>query len=177
MKMTLERTVLSPSEIEEMVARVAEELRLTLAEVERPVFVGVMKGAYIWMADLLRALDRDVEMDYIDVSSYVGTASTGRITIQRDVHTDLKGRTVVLLDEVIDTGLTLRYLKDDFIQRGAKRVYVAVAVDKREHPTDGGIRPDFVGAKVPNEFLVGYGMDYEEHFRSLKAVRVLSTSD
>lgn len=173
-KMTLERVVLTPEEIATMVGRVATELNTELADVERPVFVGVMKGAYVFMADVLRALDRDIDMDYIDVSSYVGDSSTGHITIQRDIKTNLAGKTVVILDEVVDTGLTLKYLKADFERRGAKKVYVAVAVDKRDGMSDGGVTPDFVGAKVPNEFLVGYGMDYKNHFRNLGSVYVLS---
>lgn len=176
MKMTLERTVLSCSEIRAMVKRVADELRQELADIEEPVFVGVMKGAYIWMADLLRELAPDIDLttDYIDVSSYVGTQSTGHLTIVRDVKTDLKNRTVVILDEVVDSGLTLRYLKSDFEQRGAKKVYVAVAVDKRPDKSVGGIVPDFTGADVPNEFLVGYGMDFDGHFRNLPEISVLS---
>ena len=179
MKMTLERTILTRSEIQTMVKRVAAELRQELAGVEEPVFVGVMKGAYIWMADLLRELAPDIDLatDYIDVSSYVGTQSTGHLTIVRDLKTDLKNRTVVVLDEVIDSGLTLRYLKSDFEQRGAKKVYVAVAVDKRPDKSIGGIIPDFIGSDVPNEFLVGYGMDFEGHYRNLPEVRVLSIEE
>jgi len=171
--MTLQRTVLGTEEIAAMVERVAAEINAATADVERPVFVGVMKGAYIWMADLLRAVGRDVETDYIDVSSYDGDASTGRITIQRDLKVDLTGRTVVILDEVIDSGLTLRYLKHDFEERGAEQVLIAVAVDKRENVSAGGVTPDFIGAKVPNEFLVGYGMDYNNHHRNLPYVGVL----
>ena len=176
--MTLQRTVLGTEEIAAMVERVAAEINAATADVERPVFVGVMKGAYIWMADLLRAVGRDVETDYIDVSSYDGNASTGRITIQRDLKVDLTGRTVVILDEVIDSGLTLRYLKHDFEERGGRtRVLIAVAVDKREDASAGGVTPDFIGAKVPNEFLVGYGMDYNNHHRNLPYVAVLEVKD
>jgi len=171
--MTLQRTVLGTAEISAMVARVADEVNVATQGVERPVFVGVMKGALIWMADLLRAVGRDVEADYIDVSSYEGESSTGKITIQRDLKVDLSGRTVVILDEVIDTGLTLRYLKEDFEARGAAQVLIAVAVDKRDDVSAGGVTPDFVGAKVPNEFLVGYGMDYNDHYRNLPYVAVL----
>ena len=175
--MTLQRTVLGTEEIAAMVERVAAEINAATADVERPVFVGVMKGAYIWMADLLRAVGRDVETDYIDVSSYDGNASTGRITIQRDLKVDLTGRTVVILDEVIDSGLTLRYLKHDFEERGAEQVLIAVAVDKREDVSAGGVTPDFIGAKVPNEFLVGYGMDYNNHYRNLPYVAVLELTE
>ena len=171
--MRLARTILSVDEIETMVNRVANELNEVLVDVERPVFIGVMKGAYMWMADLMRAMKRDVELDYIDVSSYVGDKSTGHITIQRDLKVDLTGRTVVILDEVVDSGLTLRYLKADFEARGAKKVYVAVATDKRQSESAGGITPDFIGAHVPDEFLVGYGMDYNEYYRGLPYVAVL----
>lgn len=131
----------------------------------------------MWMADLMRAMNREIELDYIDVSSYVGDQSTGHITIQRDLRVDLSGRTVVILDEVVDSGLTLRYLKADFEARGAKKVYVAVATDKRHSASAGGITPDFIGAHVPDEFLVGYGMDYNEYYRGLPYVAVLELSE
>jgi hypoxanthine phosphoribosyltransferase len=169
-EMRLARTILSVDDIEKMVNRVAGELNEVLVDVERPVFIGVMKGAYMWMADLMRAMQCEVELDYIDVSSYVGDKSTGHITIQRDLKVDLKDRTVVILDEVVDSGLTLRYLKADFEARGAKKVYVAVATDKRQSESAGGITPDFIGAHVPDEFLVGYGMDYNEYYRGLPYV-------
>jgi hypoxanthine phosphoribosyltransferase len=172
-EMRLARTILSVDDIEKMVNRVAGELNEVLVDVERPVFIGVMKGAYMWMADLMRAMQCEVELDYIDVSSYVGDKSTGHITIQRDLKVDLKDRTVVILDEVVDSGLTLRYLKADFEARGAKKVYVAVATDKRQSESAGGITPDFIGAHVPDEFLVGYGMDYNEYYRGLPYVAVL----
>ncbi|CAM4312566.1 phosphoribosyltransferase [Weissella hellenica] len=176
-EMRLARTILFVDEIDTMVNRVADELNEVLVDVERPVFVGVMKGAYMWMADLMRAMKRDIELDYIDVSSYVGDKSTGHITIQRDLKVDLSGRTVVILDEVVDSGLTLRYLKADFEARGAKKVYVAVATDKRQSESAGGITPDFIGAHVPDEFLVGYGMDYNEYYRGLPYVAVLELND
>lgn len=172
-EMRLARTILSVDDIEKMVNRVAGELNEVLVDVERPVFIGVMKGAYMWMADVMRAMKRDIELDYIDVSSYVGDQSTGHITIQRDLKVDLTDRTVVILDEVVDSGLTLRYLKADFEARGAKKVYVAVATDKRQSESAGGITPDFIGAHVPDEFLVGYGMDYNEYYRGLPYVAVL----
>lgn len=131
----------------------------------------------MWMADLMRAMQCEVELDYIDVSSYVGDKSTGHITIQRDLKVDLKDRTVVILDEVVDSGLTLRYLKADFEARGAKKVYVAVATDKRQSESAGGITPDFIGAHVPDEFLVGYGMDYNEYYRGLPYVAVLELNN
>jgi hypoxanthine phosphoribosyltransferase len=179
MAMMLKETVLSEQEIQAMVKRVAAELRADLAGVDRPLFVGIMKGAYIWMADLLRELSptMNLEMDYIDVSSYVGDSSTGAITIQRDLKTDLAGRTVIILDEVVDTGLTLRVLKADFEHRGAEKVLVAVAVDKRDDVTKGGITPDYIGAKVPDLFLVGYGMDYNNNYRNLPYVAVLELAD
>lgn len=177
MEYKLQQTVLTPEDIQAMVQRVASEINAATAD-EELVVVGVMKGAYIWMADLLRAMDRhDVIMDYIDVSSYVGDHSTGHITIQRDLKTDLAGKTVLIMDEVVDSGLTLRYLKADFEQRGAKRVYIAVATDKRPDGFNGDVDVDFVGAKVPNEFLVGYGMDYNENFRNKDSVKILELLD
>lgn len=175
MAMTLDRVVVTTEEINAMVARVADELRVKLTGVERPLFVGVMAGSYIWMADLLRnlAFDFDIDSDYIDVSSYSGDASTGEIKIVQDVQRDLAGRTVVILDEVIDTGLTLQYLKANFLARGAAQVYIAVAADKGLKTDFMDFEPDFVGTKVPNEFLVGYGMDYNDHYRNLPTISVL----
>ncbi|MDR3189771.1 MAG: hypoxanthine phosphoribosyltransferase [Lactobacillaceae bacterium] len=171
-KMSLERVVLTEDQITDMVQRVAAEINAATSD-DDTVFVGIMKGAYIWMADLMRAMNRNVELDYIDVSSYSGASSTGVVTIERDLKIDITNKTVVVLDEVVDTGLTLSFIKQEFIKRGAKRVLLAVATDKRTTVGPDDIQIDFTGAQVPDEFLVGYGMDYNNNYRNLSHVAVL----
>ncbi|MCM0582116.1 hypoxanthine phosphoribosyltransferase [Weissella diestrammenae] len=174
MEMKLGRTVVSESEIKAMVPRVANEIKQACGDDLKDVlFVGIMKGAYIWMADLLREIGADVQMDYIHVSSYANEQSTGVVTVVKDIQQDVNDRIVILLDEVIDTGLTLQYLKKELLARGARKVLLAVATDKREQIAADDIHADFVGIRVPNEFLVGYGMDYNNHYRNLGYIAVL----
>ncbi|MDR3241301.1 MAG: hypoxanthine phosphoribosyltransferase [Lactobacillaceae bacterium] len=178
MGMKLGRTVVTTEEIAEMVPRIANEIKAECgADLDNALFVGIMKGAYIWMSDLLREIGGDVQMDYIHVSSYASDQSTGVVTVVKDIQQEIQGRVVVLLDEVIDTGLTLQYLKRELLARGAKKVLLAVATDKREEIGADEIKADFVGMQVPNEFLVGYGMDYNDHYRNLGYVAVLELTE
>lgn len=168
------RTVVTTQEIKQMVQRVADEINQTYeAEYDQVLFVGVMKGAYLWMADLLRALNADVQMDYVRVASYEDDHSTGEVQIIHDLKTNVLGKKIILLDEVIDSGLTLQYLQNVFLQRGASEVTRAIAVDKRPQAIQEADPVEFVGTVAPDEFLIGYGMDYNNHYRNLPYIAVL----
>lgn len=170
------RTIVTTDEIQQMVKRVAAEINQTYGtDFDQVLFVGVMKGAYLWMADLLRALNADVQMDYVRVASYEDDHSTGEVQIIHDLKTDIRGKKVVLLDEVIDSGLTLQYLQTIFLQRGALDVKRAVAVDKRPQAIQEADPVEFVGTMAPDEFLIGYGMDYNNHYRNLPYIAVLES--
>jgi len=136
--------------------------------------VGVLKGAVFFLSDLARQIPGEVSFDFIAVSSYgKETRSTGQVKLTRDLDANIEGRTVIVVEDILDTGLTLQYLLRVFEQRKPKRLRVAVLLDKQDRRL-AAVRADYVGFKIPNEFVVGYGLDYDERYRNLPHVGVLS---
>ena len=138
------------------------------------LIVGVLRGAVMVIADLARSLDRHVEMDWMAVSSYgSGTKSSGVVRILKDLDTDIAGRDVLLVDEILDTGLTLSWLLANLSSRGPASVEIATLLRKPEAlqmPVD----VKYVGWDIPNEFVVGYGLDYRERYRNLRDIATLA---
>jgi hypoxanthine phosphoribosyltransferase len=138
------------------------------------LIVGVLKGAVMVMADLARALDRHVEMDWMAVSSYgSGTKSSGVVRILKDLDTDISGRHVLVLDEIIDTGLTLSWLVSNLSSRNPASVEIATLLRKPE-ALSMPIEVKYVGWDIPNKFVVGYGLDYNERYRNLRSIGTLA---
>ncbi len=138
------------------------------------LLVGVLRGAVMVMADLSRHLDRHLEMDWMAVSSYgSGTKSSGVVRILKDLDTDISGRHVLIVDEIIDTGLTLSWLVSNLSSRNPASVHIATLLRKPE-----AVRMDvdvtYVGWDIPNEFVVGYGLDYHERYRNLRSIGTLA---
>jgi hypoxanthine phosphoribosyltransferase len=138
------------------------------------LIVGVLRGAVMVMADIARSLNRHVEMDWMAVSSYgSGTKSSGVVRILKDLDTDISGRHVLIVDEIIDTGLTLSWLTANLASRHAASVEICTLLRKPE-----AVRVDldvrYVGWDIPNEFVVGYGLDYNERYRNLRDIGTLS---
>lgn len=165
----MNHVVFTESEIKSLVKRLADEIRRDYAN-RQPIMVPIMKGAIVFTADLLRELsDMKFDFDYVDVSSYAHGASTGDLQVEVNVKKDITGRDVILIDEIIDTGLTLDFLQAEFKKYGAKTVASVVAVDKKAgRKVD--IEADYVGAIVPNEYLLGYGMDLDGNYRFLPQI-------
>lgn len=142
----------------------------------RLMIVGVLKGSLIFMADLMRAIgpEVDVHVDFVAVSSYAGTASTGTIRVLLDLRENPEGRDVLVVEDIVDTGLTLSSLTETLRARKPKSLEVCTLLDKpdcRKTP----FAPKYTGFKIPNEFVVGFGLDYEERYRQLPYVGVLRT--
>ncbi|USS88622.1 hypoxanthine phosphoribosyltransferase [Fructilactobacillus hinvesii] len=141
---------------------------------KKPLVICVLKGAVPFTADLIKQMDLYMDIDFIDVSSYHGgTESSGEIQMVKDIDEDVTGRDVLLVDDIVDTGNTLAYLKKLFAKRGAASVQVCMLMDKPEARQIEGISADYVGFNVPNEFLVGYGLDYQGKYRNLPYVGIL----
>ena len=139
-----------------------------------PLVVCVLKGAVRFMADVIKRMNVYMDLDFIDVSSYKGgTVSTGEVELVKDLDSDVKDRDVLFIDDIIDTGRTLDYLKKLLKNRGAKSVKVCTLMDKPEARKVDTVQADYVGFDVPNEFLVGYGLDYQGKYRNLPYVGVL----
>ena len=136
--------------------------------------VGVLRGAVMVMADLARAFNRHVEMDWMAVSSYgSGTKSSGVVRILKDLDTDISGRHVLIVDEIIDTGLTLMWLTSNLNSRNPASVEICTLLRKPD-AQKMNVDPKYVGWDIPNEFVVGYGLDYNEKYRNLRCIGTLS---
>lgn len=137
------------------------------------LLVGVLKGAIMVMADLARAMSRHVEMDWMAVSSYgYGTTSSGVVRILKDLDQDIKDRNVLIVEDIVDSGLTLSWLQKNLISRGPTSVEVMALLRKPEALTVE-LEPKYIGFDIPNEFVVGYGLDYGEKYRNLRSVASL----
>lgn len=169
MDIQIDRVIMDEAQIQAAVKKVADEIRRDYKD-KRPVMVPIMKGAVVFTADLLRELsDIEFDFDYVDVSSYAHGASTGELKVEVNVRKDITNRDVILIDEVIDTGLTVDFLIKEFTKLGASSVKTVVAVDKKAGRKID-IEADYVGADVPNEYLLGYGMDLDGSHRFLPQI-------
>ena len=138
------------------------------------VFVGVLKGVVVFFSDLVRAVDLPCEFDFMWVSSYQGTNSTGKLVVKRDVSADLKDRHVVILEDIFDTGNSLEFTYNHLLTKEPASVRICTFLDKPERRRAGvTVKADYVGFTVPNEFVVGYGMDFDELYRNLPYIGVL----
>ncbi|WP_203651286.1 hypoxanthine phosphoribosyltransferase [Secundilactobacillus yichangensis] len=168
----IERVLYSQDDIKAACQRLGADITRDYAG-KKPLFIGVLKGVIFFMTDLMRELDFLADIDFIDVSSYHGgTASTGEITLVHDIDTDIEGRDVIVVEDILDTGRTLAYLRDRLSERHPKSLKVCTLLDKPEGRVVEA-KADYVGFNVPNEFLVGYGLDYVEYYRNLPYVGVL----
>ena len=173
----------SGSDIEKVIAS-HEEILARLQELARKVevdyqgrdllLIGVLKGAVMTMADFARALQRHVEMDWMAVSSYgSGTKSSGVVRILKDLDRDITGREVLIIEDIVDTGLTLSWLKSNLESRGAKSVEILTMLRKPE-AAKVEVEVKYVGFDIPTEFVVGYGLDFDEKYRNLDFIGVLA---
>ncbi|MBS41819.1 MAG: hypoxanthine phosphoribosyltransferase [Nocardioides sp.] len=169
----LVNVLFTEAQIQEKIRELAGRLEADYAGQELLV-VGVLRGAVMVMADLARAMSRHVEMDWMAVSSYgSGTKSSGVVRILKDLDTDISGRHVVIVDEIIDSGLTLSWLTSNLTSRGPASVEICTLLRKPEAlqmPVD----VKYVGWDIPNEFVVGYGLDYRERYRNLRDIGTLA---
>ena len=136
-------------------------------------FIGVLKGSVFFMADLLRAMTGVVTMDFIAVSSYAGTRTTGEVRLLKDVDHGLQDRHVVIVEDIVDTGLTLTYLQDLLKARGPASLRTACLLSKPSR-RKVAVPVDYIGFEIEDHFVVGYGLDYDEHYRHLPYIGVLT---
>jgi len=167
------RTLIPRAQIQRRIAEMAQEIRRDFPT-ERLHLVGVLKGSIFFLTDLARQIGGDVSLDLISVSSYgSGSHTSGEVKLTRDLDSSIEGKTVIVVEDILDTGMTLQYLLRIFEQRKPRRLRVAVLLDKPERRI-ARVRADYVGFTIPNEFVVGYGLDYAERYRNLADVGVLT---
>jgi len=168
----LDDILLTPEQISTRIAEIAREIEADL-EGETPLLVGVLRGAVMVMADLSRELRLPLEMDWMAVSSYGNDhKSSGVVKILKDLDTAMEGRHVLIVEDIVDSGLTLSWLLENFRSRGAKSLRVMTLLRKPDAMTVD-VPLDYVGFDIPNKFVVGYGLDYANRYRSLTSVAVL----
>jgi len=164
--------MISEEEIKKMVSRVASEINRDY-QGEELIVVGVLTGAFVFTADLVRQLNMPVTVDFVQVSSYVGENSTGNLVIKKDMSTDIKGKHVLLVEDIVDTGRTLTLLREMLLERGPASVKICTAFDKPDRRVKP-LEPEYDGIVIPDKFIVGYGLDYNGLYRELKDVCVVS---
>jgi hypoxanthine phosphoribosyltransferase len=167
------RVLISRDKLQRRISEIAAQIRQDFKD--QPLhLVGVLKGAVFFLSDLARRIPGEVSFDFIAVSSYgKGTHSSGQVRLTKDLDASIEGRTVVLVEDILDTGMTLQYLIRILQQRKPKHMRVAVLLDKPERRI-AAVHADYVGFSIPNEFVIGYGLDYAERYRNLPDVGVLA---
>ena len=172
MDKSIERVMLSEEQIAKRVKEVAAQLD-RLYEGRRPLVVCILKGSVVFFADLIRHMTTPLELDFMAVSSYgAGTESTGRLKVTKDLTTDIAGRDVLIVEDIIDSGNTLYNLKKMLISRAPASVNIVTLLDKPER-REAPMEPEYTCFVIEDEFVVGYGMDYAEEYRNLPYIGIL----
>lgn len=174
MKKDILKVLVSERQLKKRVSAMGEEIAKEYAD-KKPLFLGVLKGSCIFMADLVRATGIPCDMEFIAVSSYGGgTKSSGVVQITHDLQQDITDRDIIVVEDILDSGNTLSFLVDYFRTKGARSVRIATLLDKPSRRTKA-ITADYIGFEVPDEFVVGYGLDYDQFYRNLPYVGVLKS--
>ena len=173
MEKDIARVLLTEDQIKTRIKELGEELTREYADKD-PVIVGVLKGVVIFYADMIREIKVPCQMDFMWISSYAGTESTGRMQVRKDVSADIKGRHVLILEDIFDTGNSLDYTYNHLMSKEPASLKICTLLDKPDRRKPGiTLKADYTGFTIPNEFVVGYGLDFNEHYRNLPYVGVL----
>ncbi|MBR6916746.1 MAG: hypoxanthine phosphoribosyltransferase [Clostridia bacterium] len=173
----IEEILMNAEEIDEATTRIAKEIDRDISAIGgKVILVGILKGSVVFMSDLMKKLATPVEIDFMKVSSYKGTESTGRIEIKLDLNrSDISNATIIIVEDIIDSGRTLAYLTEYLRLNGAKNVKTCTLLDKPSRRVVEFV-PDYIGKEIEDKFVIGYGLDYDERYRTLPFVGVLSKS-
>lgn len=167
-----EKVLFSEEQIRIRIKEIADEINMDYAG-RQPLCIGILKGGALFCADLFRNLTISAELDFMSVSSYgEGTVSSGKLRINKDINSTVKGRDVIIMEDIIDSGFTLANLKALLFERGAATVKIATLLNKRARRAYN-IQPDYNCFEIADEFVIGYGLDYAEKYRNLPYVGVL----
>ncbi len=169
----IERILLTEEQIKARIKEMGQKLTREYAGKD-PIFVGVLKGVVVFYADMVRAIDVPCQFDFMWISSYEGTNSTGKMNVKKDISADIKGRHVVILEDIFDTGNSLDYTYHHLLAKEPASLKVVTLLDKPDRRRAGiTLQADYTGFVIPNEFVVGYGLDFNEHYRNLPYIGVL----
>ena len=173
MKNDIQQILLTEEQIQTRIAQLGEELSAEYAG-KNPIVIGVLKGVVVFYADMIRALNVPCEMDFMCVSSYRGTQSTGKTVVKLDVSAEIKGRHGLILEDIFDTGNSLSFVCQHLQAKEPASLKICTLLDKPERRNPNvTLQADYVGFTIPNAFVVGYGLDYNEKYRNLPYVGIL----
>lgn len=171
----IKKILISEDELKAIVERLGKQITEDYKG-KNVLLIGILKGSVIFMADLMRAIDVPCNIDFMAVSSYGnGTESSGRVKINKDLDNDIQGKDIIIIEDILDSGKTLYYIRDILSARKPASIKICTLFDKPER-READIKADYIGSLVPNEFIVGYGLDYAEYYRNLPFIGVLKES-
>lgn len=170
----ISEVLISEAELKEICKRLGEQITRDY-EGKKLLVVSVLKGAVVFLSDLLREIKCDCVIDFISVSSYSGTKTTGVVKFKKDLDIDPDGMDILLVEDILDSGITLSYLSGVLQGRNASSIKICTLLDKPEN-RKADIKADYIGKVIPDAFVVGYGLDYDEKYRNLPFVGILSPS-
>ncbi|EGC82623.1 hypoxanthine phosphoribosyltransferase [Anaerococcus prevotii] len=172
----IDRVLIDEESLKLKIKQLAKTINDYYKDKDEVILVGILKGSVMFMAELAKNLKIDMKMDFMVVSSYAeNTYSSGNVKILKDLDIDVKGKEVLIVEDIIDTGYTLRKTKENLINREAKDVKIVTLLDKPER-REVEIKPDWSGFKIPNEYVVGFGLDYDQLYRNLPYIGILKRS-
>ena len=172
MRENIERVLISEEQLQQRIRQLAAQLSADYAGKD-PVFIGVLKGVVLFFGDMIKRIDIPCQLDFMWLSSYEGTTST-HMEVKRDISTDIKGRHVVILEDIFDTGRSLNFTCRHLLSKEPASLKVCTLLDKPERRNPQvTLQADYVGFTIPNEFVVGYGMDFNEYYRNLPFIGVM----
>jgi hypoxanthine phosphoribosyltransferase len=171
--MATDKILISETEIQQRITSLAAEIERDYPEGEDIHLVAVLKGGFMFMADLVRAMSERVSMDFMAVSSYgKGTTSSGQVRVLKDLDSNVEGRNLIVVEDIVDTGLTLHYLQDLLKARAPKSMRTACLLSKPSR-RKVDVQVDYIGFTIEDHFVVGYGLDYAEKYRNLRYIAIL----
>ena len=162
------KQLISEETIKEKVNQIADEISDSYPN-QVPILIGILNGSFIFVSDLARAISIDCEIDFIKVSSYSGTQSKGTIHLRKDISADITDRHVIIVEDIIDTGLTIKFIYDRLLDAKPKSLSIATLLINPEL-AEIDFKVNWVGFEIPPDFVVGYGLDYQQKFRNLKGI-------
>ena len=172
MNKDIESILFTEAEIKARVKEIGQQIKRDFTG-KKPVLIGVLKGTFVFLSDLARCIDLDCSIDFLTASSYgKGAETSGKVTIAKDPGDSLEGKSVIIVEDILDSGVTMSFLKKYLSERNPESISVCTLLDKPERrKTD--VKADYFGFLCPNEFLVGYGLDYAEKYRNLPYIGIL----
>ncbi|WP_018963214.1 hypoxanthine phosphoribosyltransferase [Coprothermobacter platensis] len=172
---SVEKVLISQDDLQRRIRELGQEISYDYAG-KTPLFVGILKGAFIFLSDLIRNISIPCHLDFMQVSSYGGgTDSSGIVKILKDLDISVEGRNVIIVEDIVDTGITMKHLLELLSARKPASLSVCTLLDKKER-REVDVDLDYVGFEIPNAFVVGYGLDYAEYYRNLPFIGVLRPS-